>query len=70
MKILSMKTSLSSSQKPNKLALQPIKACKTFGHFQLGHFPKKTFRKNVLEVKIEERSQDYKNIGESFSDNA
>ena len=36
MKILSMKTSLSSSQKPNKLALQPIKACKTFEHFQLG----------------------------------
>ena len=35
MKILSMKTSLSSPQKPNKLALQPIKACKTFGHFQL-----------------------------------
>ena len=28
MKILSMKTSLSSSQKPNKFALQPIKACK------------------------------------------
>ena len=37
MKILSMKTSLSSSQKPNKLALQPIKTCKTFEHFQLGY---------------------------------
>ena len=37
MKILSMKTSLSSSQKPNKLALQPMKACKTFEHFQLWH---------------------------------
>ena len=36
MKIFSMETSLSSSQKPNKLALQPIKACKTFEHFQLG----------------------------------
>ena len=36
MKILSMKTSLSSSQKPNKLASQPMKACKTFEHFQLG----------------------------------
>ena len=34
--ILSMKTSPSSSQKPNKLVLQPIKACKTFEHFQLG----------------------------------
>ena len=32
-----MKTSLSSSQKPNKLALQPIKACKTFELFQLGY---------------------------------
>ena len=37
MKIMSMKTFLSSSKKPNKLALQPIKACKTFEHFQLGH---------------------------------
>ena len=36
MKIFSMETSLSSSQKPNKFALQPIKACKTFEHFQLG----------------------------------
>ena len=27
---------LSSSQKPSKIALQPIKACKTFQHFQLG----------------------------------
>ena len=31
-----MKTSLSSSQKPNKFVLQPIKACKTFEHFKLG----------------------------------
>ena len=38
MKILSMKASLSSSQKPNKLALQPIKACKSFEHFQIGPF--------------------------------
>ena len=36
MKILSMKFSPSSSQKPNKFALQPIKTCKTFEHFQLG----------------------------------
>ena len=37
MKILSMKTTLSSSQKPNKFALQPIKACISFEHFQLGY---------------------------------
>ena len=36
MKIFRMETSLSSSQKPNKFALQPRKACKTFEHFQLG----------------------------------
>ena len=36
MKILSMKFSPSSSQKPKKFALQPIKTCKTFEHFQLG----------------------------------
>ena len=35
MKIFSMETSLDSSQKPNRFALQPIKACKTFEHFQL-----------------------------------
>ena len=31
-----MKTSLSRSQKPHKLTLQPSKVCKTFEHFQLG----------------------------------
>ena len=36
MKILSMEFSPSSSQKPNKFALQPIKTCKTLEHFQLG----------------------------------
>ena len=49
MKILSMKTSLSSSQKPNKLALQPIKACKTFEHFQLGMFPRKSLMQNLIK---------------------
>ena len=38
MKNLNMKTLLSSSQKPNKLALQLIKVCKTFENFQLGSF--------------------------------
>ena len=36
MKIFSMKTSLSSNQKPNYIFLHPIKACKTFEHLQLG----------------------------------
>ena len=32
-----MKTSLSSSQKHDKFALQPMKACKSFKLFQLGY---------------------------------
>ena len=38
--------SLSSSQKPNKFALQLIKPCKTFKHFQLGTI----FRFNVTNL--------------------
>ena len=49
MKILSLKTSLSSSQKPNKLALQPIKACKTFEHFQLGLLPSVKYLETLVK---------------------
>ena len=45
MKVLSMKTSLSSSQKPNKFVLQHLKACKSSEHFQLG-YRKDTENKN------------------------
>ena len=38
MKTLSIKFSTSSFQKPNKFALQPIKTCETFEHFQLRTF--------------------------------
>ena len=34
----SMKISLSSSQKPDKFALQPVKTCKSLEHYQLGFY--------------------------------
>ena len=52
MKNLSNKTSLSSYQKQNELALQPIKACKTFEHFQVGTFKGDKRRIIYLSTKI------------------
>ena len=52
-----METSLSSYQKPNKFVLQPIKACETFEHFQLGkangHFWTSKYVESLREHTLE-----------------
>ena len=54
MKFLRMKTSLSSFQKPNKFALQPIKACKSFEHFQLEQIDSQWAFQFCLELLLEQ----------------